>query len=247
MGSPDEAWGNRPETLLSAAILTIDTRQTPPPGGFNVRAPYDPFVATAPVKIYATGVRNAYDLLFHSNGALYVPNNGSGAGGKSPDDPKTPQDEFISRGDAQPDLMFRIEKGGYYGHPNPARNEYIRDGGNPTVGTDAYEVPQYPVGTKPEPNFKGAVYDFGHKRSPNGIAEYSGGAFRGFLDGALLVVEWSGGDRVVGLRANSEGDIVDNFVVASGFNNPLDVAVHAPTGNVYVEQFSGGLVLLKPV
>ena len=42
---------------------------------------YDPFAEDAVVKIFATGVRNAYDLVWHSNGQLYVPTNGSAAGG----------------------------------------------------------------------------------------------------------------------------------------------------------------------
>ncbi len=39
---------------------------------------YDPYDPGAALTIYATGVRNAYDLLWHSNGRLYVPVNGSG-------------------------------------------------------------------------------------------------------------------------------------------------------------------------
>ena len=50
---------------------------------------YDPFAADAVVKIFATGQRNAYDLVWHSNGFLYVPTNGSAAGGNTPDDPDT--------------------------------------------------------------------------------------------------------------------------------------------------------------
>ena len=30
--------------------------------------PYNPFAPGAPLTIYATGVRNAYDLVWHSNG-----------------------------------------------------------------------------------------------------------------------------------------------------------------------------------
>jgi glucose/arabinose dehydrogenase len=38
-------------------------------------ANYNPFAANAPVKIFATGIRNAYDLVWHRNGNLYVPTN----------------------------------------------------------------------------------------------------------------------------------------------------------------------------
>ena len=34
---------------------------------------YDPYAAGAPLTLYATGVRNAFDLVWHSNGHLYAP------------------------------------------------------------------------------------------------------------------------------------------------------------------------------
>ncbi len=138
MSAPDAAWAFREETLLSASVLRVDPTATPPAGGFDLRTEdggtYDPFAAGAPVTLYATGNRNSYDLVWHSNGSLYVPNNGSAAGGNSPDDPNTPQDESITNGETQQDYLYRIVEGGYYGHPNPTRGEHIRDGGEPHVG-----------------------------------------------------------------------------------------------------------------
>ena len=43
-----------------------------------------PFAPDAPLTIYASGVRNAFDLLFTSDGKLYAPTNGSAAGGNTP-------------------------------------------------------------------------------------------------------------------------------------------------------------------
>jgi hypothetical protein len=38
MGAPDNAWGNRPERLLTGAVLEIDpNRTTIPTGGFDVQ------------------------------------------------------------------------------------------------------------------------------------------------------------------------------------------------------------------
>jgi hypothetical protein len=79
MGAPDNAWGQRPEELLTGAILRIDlSRITNPPLDVKTRdgGSYDPYAPSAPVTFYATGIRNAYDLLWHSNGQLYVPANG---------------------------------------------------------------------------------------------------------------------------------------------------------------------------
>ena len=248
MGSPDPAWSNRPETLLSAAVLRLDTQRTPPSGGFDVKdGSYDPFASNAVLKIYATGLRNSYDNVFHSNGFLYIANNGSGAGGNSPDDPDTPVNESIQRGATQQDFLYRVEEGGYYGHPNPTRSEWIRDGGNPTQGVDVAEVTLYPVGTQPEPNYKGFAHDFGTSRSPNGSVEYKSQAFGGALDGYLLVCEYSRGDDIVGLKLDGSGNVVEKIVVATGFNNPLDLAVHSPSGRLYVQSLGSNTIdMLTP-
>jgi hypothetical protein len=110
MGAPDTAWGNRGERLLSAAVLEIDPSRAAPAGGFNVQTEptppgntvnnasifnangtvngwYNPYAADAVVKLFANGTRNAYDLVWHSNGYLYVPTNGSAAGGNTPTTP----------------------------------------------------------------------------------------------------------------------------------------------------------------
>src|SRR5205085_8923508 len=138
--------------------------------------------ANAPVTLYATGLRNVYDLVWTSNGQLYAPANGSAAGGNSPAfDGSSAAPRRIDQGTAGPytgplvpgltnvrttedDYLFHISQGGYYGHPNPTRGEYVLHGGNPTSGVDPDEWTQYPVGTLPDRNFRGADtdrYDFG--------------------------------------------------------------------------------------
>ena len=263
MGAPDNAWGNRPESLLSAAALRVDTGRNAPPGGFNVRTDaaggYDPSAPGAPVTLFGTGLRNSYDLEWHSNGQLYIANNGSNTGGNSPDDPRTARDEGLTDGFKQPDYLFRVTEGGYYGHPNPSRGEYIRDGGNPTAGVDLAEVVTvegregYEVGVQPEANYRGFAYDFGFNRSPNGTVEYRSNAFGGALQNKLLVAEYSGGDRILALTPGGNGDIADAFTIADGFDNPLDITVHEPTGRIYVaEQRNRGngdddrIILLQP-
>ena len=131
--------------------------KTPDGGGT-----YDPFAADAPLTIYASGVRVGYDMLWHSNGHLYTSTNGSAAGGNTPG---TPNGSVIPRRIDQaehgpyngpeviglknvpmtePDLFLKLERGGYYGHPNPTRGEYVLNGGNPTGGKDPFEVVSYP-------------------------------------------------------------------------------------------------------
>ncbi|KAA9083798.1 malectin domain-containing carbohydrate-binding protein, partial [Microbacterium radiodurans] len=110
-GDLDSSWGQRGEQKLTAALLYFDPDnarvqaaitdaegdnpqlvQTASSGyagenaanGYNAAAPYDPFAANAPLKIYASGIRNAYDLTYHSNGHIYVATNGTAGGGNSP-------------------------------------------------------------------------------------------------------------------------------------------------------------------
>ncbi|HZI10078.1 MAG TPA: Ig-like domain-containing protein [Myxococcus sp.] len=270
MGAPQlDGWGNRPERQLSAAILRIDiTRQD---GPFLVKTQdaggsYDPFAAGAPVTLWATGVRNAYDLVWHSNGQLYAPTNGSAAGGDTPGGgtgncSSAPR---IDGGPTQPDFLFRVVKGGYYGHPNPVRNECILNGGNPDSNVNPAEVvgdgvyAGYPVGTQPDPGYRGFIFNFGKNVSPNGAVEYLSGAHSGGLRNKLLVVRWSAGDDVLILPAPTTGQVSSSEVFrlqTTRFVNPIDITQSTSTGCIWVSEmiptpeggYTGRLQVLKPV
>lgn len=274
-GEADPAWGNRAEHPLSAAILRIDTSAiTSPP--LDVKTPdgggsYNPSAGGAPLTVYASGLRNAYDMVWHSNGKLYAPTNGAATGGNAPATPATLPASCANRIDsasqgaytgpqvpgltnqpvAQDDFLFRVVKGGYYGHPNPQRCEWVLNGGNPTSGADPAEVTQYPVGTQPDRNWRGAAYDFGLHYSPDGTIEYTGPAFGGALNGKILVARYSAGDDIIALTPNgTNGDIsgADAGIPGlSGFNDPLDLTETPANGNLYVTELGAGrITLLRP-
>jgi len=281
MGAPDTTWGNRAEVLLSAAILRLNVAKIEAHVATR-KAPLDakthnPYNSQAPLRIWATGMRNAFDLLFHSNGHLYAPANGSALGGNTPATPgdlsKVPsknRPDFGSKGaytgptapalakvqQTQNDFLHDIVEGGYYGHPNPLRGEYVLDGGNPTSGTDKYEFKSYPVGTNPDRNFRGAVYDFGQSFSPDGVIEYNANRFGGRLKGYMLVARYSGGDDIVAIKVKPDGTIDKSKIIFgiqgfNGFENPLDLIEDRPSGNIYVtelidENGSGNIQLLRP-
>jgi hypothetical protein len=332
MGSRDNAWGQEPETILSAAILRIDVTALEgyapaalplnvatgvPSSDGNLRdnnnyslgdpelatlGLYDPMAPGAPVTLYATGVRNAYDVVWHSNGELYAPANGSANGGSaaSPGTPNPlpnscnyridsdlygaytgpqvphagplPYEEPLPKSDPlfiapQEDYLFRIEQGGYYGHPNITRCEWVLNGGNPTSGDDyAQRGDHYPVGVQPDRNFRGYAYNFEMNKSPNGVIEYRSNTFGGQLRGALLVTRYSGGNDILVLRPGGpDGDIVEDLEDVPGLGEwpiiggtllsaPLDLAEDLRNGNLYVSLYgeekdpnAGTLLLLKPV
>lgn len=315
MGAYDSFWQRR-ESLLSAAILKLDKKklsgQKLP---LNVRttsdiqiinkAPthsvwmsdgtYNPYSTDSPLTIFASGVRNSYDLVWHSNGQLYAPTNGSAAGGNTPaavkgtrrpdgtfyngpQVPATSRIQFQSRwlflknlinifipsrllipprkSGVQNDWLCRInplKPVGYFGHPNPLRGEYIANRGYP-------DNPKYPVNLGPDVNYRGAAFNFGLNKSPNGIIEYKSNNFNGSLKNRILVCRFSGGGDIMVLEPGSlvkvpeltsagSDTIYDIAHVTSGatnsglagmsnFANPLDLVEDVRNGNLYVIEFN---------
>lgn len=139
-GAPSESFGLLPEYALSGSVLAIDldrigdgTYDLPTPSGgapFGGESGANQATTgkSGPVRLFATGLRNPYDLVRTRSGALFATVNGANEGrGARPapgcaDEPR----EGGSRGD---DALVRIEDGAFYGHPNPERKEC----GDPTV------------------------------------------------------------------------------------------------------------------
>ncbi|MEL6718399.1 MAG: Ig-like domain-containing protein [Bacteroidota bacterium] len=287
-GAPDGAWGNRPERLLASALLRLDLNKLPTnlpidaqtsmdQSVINNASPtsptlsdgsYNPYYNDAPLTMYATGIRNAYDLVWHSNGQCYIPTNGTAGGSNTPasvdgtrrfdgtfynhSDSKYPQVPGTRRNETQRDWLFRVDPNspyGYYGHPNPFRGEYVMNRGK----TD---VSKYPNGVGPDENYRGTAFDFEYNKSPNGVIEYkNSNVFGGALSGAILVVRYSNGDDIIALLPDApKGDIGTSKELIpgfSGFVDPLDLVEDVSTGNIYVAEYfehqeGGRISLLKP-
>lgn len=268
MGAPDPVWGYRVEHLLNAAILRLNiqlveqyvaTNNQP----LNVQTdslpagqtPYNPYAAGAPLTIYATGLRNTYDLIWDTNGHLYAPTNGAAAGGNIPATPPgvtpaAPAETGVA--EAEDDYLFDVVQGGYYGHPDPARGQYIYGGGNPVnPAPDTEILDSYPLGTMPDPNYRGYIYDFGVHYSPDGSIEYTGNAFGGALNGALLITEYSGGKDVLALTTGSSGQITGTetgIAGFTGFEDPVSITENPSNGDLYVADLgTNSITLLTPI
>jgi fibronectin type 3 domain-containing protein len=275
MGAPDNAWGQRSEHLLSATILRLDTTKLPGTLPLDIKTNdadptaslYNPFAANAPLIIYASGVRNAYDLIWHSNGQLYSATNGSAAGGSTPASVSPLPSACSRRMDGTPytgpqvsgiagnpiaedDFLYRVVQNGYYGHPNPSRCEWVLNGGNPTSGTDVGEVTGYPVGTQPDRNWRGAAYTFGAHYSPNGTIEWKSDVFAS-MKGKLLIIRFSGGDDIIVLTLDpttkNVASVQTGITGFGGFADPLDLVANPATGHIYVtEHAADKITLLRP-
>ena len=277
-GAADNKWGLRDEHLLNAATLQMDpvaigNRLAGGQGPLNVKTEddgkYNPWAPDAPVKLYATGVRCGFGLLRHSNGHIYAALNGGAAGGQAPGTPDSlslvphridqdrsgpyngpaiPAIGFVS--ETQADLFVDIVKGGYYGHPNSARGEYVLNGGNPDGGSDSFQVHDYPVGTQPDRNWHKPIWNLGMSPSCNGLIEYKGDFFNGALAGKILTTRYSGGKDIYVLEPQPGGSIRQTVTGIDGFTqfiDPLDLVEDTATGNLYVSEFGGQrLTLLKP-
>lgn len=256
-GAPDKKWNFRPERLLTAACLRLDPKlikHTPLDVKTEDGGTYNPSAPDAPLTLWATGVRSGFDLLWHSNGHLYTGLNGAAAGGNTAGVNADRQGQAIPAiydiKETTHDLLLKLSKGGYFGHPNPVRKEFVLMGGNPTKEVDPQEIRSYPIGIKPEPNFQLPAYDFGFSVSPNGLCEFRGNAFDGKLNGAILVTRYSGGKDVVVLIPGSDGNITEAISGIDGltrFSDPLDIVQDPATGNLYVAEYGGRqITLVKP-
>jgi hypothetical protein len=251
-GAPDDIWGNRAEDPLSAAVLRIDVAGiTSPPYSVNTSTGYDPSAANAKVTTYVTGIRNPFSLTWASNGNLYAPVNES-ANGNTPADSAGGAPALTDL-PAMDDYFTRVVPGRYYGHPNPARGEYRLNGGNPTSGMDPFEVPQYPVGTQPNGNWRQPDLNLGLHRSGDGSAEYTSSVLGDKLQGQILVTEYSQGKDIIAIKLDANGKAVSKAVVASGFYNPLPIVTDKASGRIYVGEYGsdpmgvgGKLTLLTP-
>jgi hypothetical protein len=127
----------------------------------------------------------------------------------------------------------------------------VLNGGNPTSGTDLFEVYEYPVGIKPDADWSPAVYKVGNNYSPNGMIEYqSTSAFGGALRHSILITRYSAGDDVMIMTPDSSGNFPSGSVKTgipglTGLSDPVDLIEH--NGNLYIVEFAGQRIsLFKP-
>lgn len=228
----------RPDVPISGAMLVADIFA----GGFDGAVTYSPAgtysstvdQVSGDVSVYAPGLRNPYDLVWHSNGKLYVTDNGTnaGLGGGSTSCTTDDPDPWFPD-DRSPDELNLIEAGNYYGQPNRNRGRFdvrqcVYHNGTEGDGADwTGPIDLLPVST-------------------NGLVEYTAGTFSGKLQGDLFYVALI--DGLLG-RVQLSGDgtsVVSQTTFADGFVFPLDVTV-GNGGTIYVAEFGASVItFLKP-
>ena len=219
----------RAEVPLSGAVLVAN----PSAPGFDGNITYDPpapnvYATTVDqvsgdVSVYASGLRNPYDLIIHSNGRIYLTDNGPGGNDGDASTGCDSQTKNPWGEEHPPDELNIIEEGNYYGHPNRNRGRF-----------DPRQC-VYHNGTEGSgPDWTGPIALL--PPSSNGIVEYTASTFDGKLLGNLFYVGLAGvlGRVVLSPDGSSVVSHTENF--ASGFANPLDITMSAD-GTLFIAEF----------
>ena len=225
---------DRDETPLSGAILVADLSDP----DFDGEIKYDTESAThqtnkisGNVKVFASGFRNPFDLVIHSNGKIYSTDNGPSKvfRGES-----ISCSEDSSLGVDGPDELNLIVEGYYYGHPNRNRGRFYKD-----------ECIYY-SGKSSSENHRQPIALLGNFLSANGIGEYYSDAFDGKMIGDLIYVDFKNGE-VWRVELSDDGERVE--AISSLYDKVVTGAVDlalTPDGSIYITHVGGAIYYLSP-
>ncbi|NRB42193.1 MAG: PQQ-dependent sugar dehydrogenase [Pseudomonadales bacterium] len=238
-GSPVDViteFGDMQEQPLSSAIIVADVFA---PGFDGSCHNSEDIFADPPcdVATYATGLRNSYDFVIHSNGNMYATDNGLGVTGAFPPSPfpdcsGLSDARLVADGGnnpgVQPDELMLIMEGKYYGHPNPSREECIFKDGSLQ-------------GVSPLSNYEPPISNLGEHASANGIIEYTSSRGCGKLEHSLLTTRYSLGDDVLRIKLTGDGlGVQTQDSLITGLNDPLTLSEKG--GNLFVAEFGSGQI-----
>ena len=242
-GAPSNNFAELPEFALSSAILEIDlnaigtsTYDLPTLNGPADQ--HDPFGGhdglnqailkeNGPVKLFASGLRNHYDIVHAESGKFYVWDNGpnTGWGGE----PKGNCTNGVDDGGARHDDGLHLVKQGYYGgHPNPTRgNKDNKFGGQSPIEGDAdpkecdYKTPGQNDGALTA-----------HRPSTNGLDEYTATNFGGAMQGDLIAAAFDKKIYRVELNGNGSAITSKSTIKTDLGTTPLDLTTQGD-GDVF--------------
>ncbi len=236
-GAASTAFSELPEVWLTATMIRMNVNGAA--SSFPIDARSITSSATerpGVLETYATGYRNAFDFLFHSNGTLYLNGN---AGNLSSGNTPGPGDGCANGVSFDPgnrnDYLAIVERGDHGGHPNPTRGQCVLDDGS------MYAPPK-----SPDAKYRDPILNYSNGTSSDGMVEYTAPTFGGQMLGNIISATFAGNQSVrrVVLAADGRSAVFEEDL--GTFNQPLDVAVGSD-GSIYVAEHGGDdIVLLEP-
>lgn len=157
------------------------------------------------VSVYASGLRNPYDLVYATNGIVYATENSANGGFGQESTGADTQKPFNS-GVTMYDELNIIEEGNYYGQPNRSRGQ---DDPRQNVYHYFYEDSTADY-TAPIDTFAS---------STNGIIEYRANTFGGQLRGNLITQKWNGFLYNVELSDDGQSTLNKNILETEVIND----------------------------
>jgi Glucose / Sorbosone dehydrogenase/IPT/TIG domain len=186
-GIPSLTMGTLPNSPLDAAILkapisksefngaiTYVETATGKPNNDQVFGDRVDVAAGVDVSVFASGMRNPFDIVWTTRGKLYGTDNGMNAGFGAVSTGSNTQ----ANASNQPDKINYLVEGNYYGSPNRNRGRY-------EPRQNVYHFPTEPSGS----GFTAPLARV--PSSSDGIDEYRATAFNSEMRGDLIVQHWN--------------------------------------------------------
>ncbi|MEL7406854.1 MAG: malectin domain-containing carbohydrate-binding protein, partial [Cyanobacteria bacterium J06558_2] len=147
------------------------------------------------VSVYASGLRNPYDLVFATNGIVYATENSANGGFGAESTGANTQQPFDGARTILDELNL-IEEGNYYGQPNRNRGRQ-----------DPRQNVYYYFNDPSTADYTAPIAEF--QSSTNGIIEYRANTFGGQLKGNLITQRWNG--VLYNVELSEDGSDVNNI------------------------------------
>lgn len=224
--------GGYPASPLSGALLEVDFAKQKFVGNVLYTVPDGrrTQIRNRPdVRIYASGFMNAWSVRVHSNGRIYMVDNGPNPGyGKQ----STGCDTQLDIEPHYADKFLLVQRGKWYGHPNRNRGRYL-------LG-EARQCIFQPLGTTnggKEPELSTI------ESSSNGLVEYTsaiqGTSYKGAMCFARIGFDQKGGSFALKLNTNGNALLGREEIFTE--NGGLDMTMDR-LGSLVLTEFMGGYI-----
>jgi glucose/arabinose dehydrogenase len=228
------------ENFLSGAINVAYLSHPNFNGTIQWSAPDDGNMVASGIDVFASGTRNPFGLMLHSNGNLYATDNGPNIGfGRMMTGCGVNEDVYdVQRGDK----VLLIQQNNYYGHPNAKRAAYFNEPRQCVWRAGENIANEATMHTPPLVMAPSAQC---------GMMEFHGNHFRGQLRHNILLAQYGAINSISRIILNEDGSNViqesQQVIPMSIGYQSLDIT-QAPNGNIIdISYNTNKLLLIQPV